>query len=83
MVRAKFTCTSNQNGQVTFVPVYDGNPESENGKFFEATPSGSISLGIVNEAASVQFVEGKEYFVDFTPAEANTASGSDGDDDGA
>lgn len=72
-VRAKFKCESNKvdgaNGsQITLAAVYDANPNSENGKFFKYTPSGQIHLGIVNEAAAVQFVEGKEYYVDFAPA---------------
>jgi len=48
--------------------VYDSNPDSENGKFFRWTPSGCITMGVVNEAASAQFVVGDEVYVDFTPA---------------
>lgn len=47
--------------------VYDGSPENK--KFFEASPSGSIDLGILNPEASKQFEIGKEYYVDFTLAE--------------
>jgi hypothetical protein len=48
--------------------VYDANPESENGRFFHASPAGSIQLSTVNKAAADQFEEGKSYYIDFTPA---------------
>jgi len=38
------------------------------GEFFQATPSGLIKLGILNEEASKQFEVGKEYFVTFEEA---------------
>lgn len=50
-------------------PVYDSNPESENGQFFAATPSGNIELATVNPAAASAFVIGKDYYIDFTAAE--------------
>ena len=40
----------------------------ENESFYRWTPGGSITLGCVNEAANRQFIEGQEYYVDFTPA---------------
>lgn len=53
-------------------PVYgNGNPEHENTKYWQYTPSGSIVLGTVNPAAWSQFEIGKEYYVDFTPAGSN------------
>lgn len=66
-VRAKFTCTANNNGQIAMQPVYTGSAENE--AFYAATPGGSISLGIVNEAAAAKFEVGKEYYVDFTAAD--------------
>ncbi len=51
---------------VELMPVY-GN-SVENKAFFASTPTGSIKLGIVNQAASDALVLGKEYYVDFTPA---------------
>ena len=51
-------------------PVYgNGDPEHENTKFWQASPSGSLELGTVNEAAAAAFQLGKEYYVDFTLAE--------------
>ncbi len=54
---------------LNFTPVYSQDPDSENKTFWEATPSGSIQLGVVNQAAWGNFEIGKEYFVDFSPAE--------------
>lgn len=52
---------------ITMYAVVDGS--EENKKFFAATPSGSINLGTINPEAAAQFEPGKEYYVDFTPAE--------------
>jgi hypothetical protein len=41
----------------------------ENKEFYKYSPSGSIELGTVNEGAAAQFEIGKEYYIDFTPAE--------------
>ena len=49
-------------------PVYDKDPESENGRFFAATPGGNINLPIVNANASKEFEVGAEYFVTFKKA---------------
>jgi hypothetical protein len=75
-VRAKFKCcdisnsssNTDENGKtVKLEPVIDGS--EENKSFFRWTPSGSISMFCVNTEANKQFEVGKEYFVDFTPAE--------------
>lgn len=53
---------------VILVPVYANNdPAHENSKFWDATPTGEIKLGIVNLEASEQFELEHEYYVDFTP----------------
>lgn len=67
-VIAKFRCQSNENGSISLWPVYDPNPESENGKFFAATPGGNIQLSVVNETAAQQFEVGQEYYVTFKKA---------------
>lgn len=54
---------------VRLQPVYgNGDPNHENTKFWNASPSGSIQLGTVNPAAWGAFELGAEYYVDFTPA---------------
>lgn len=71
-VRAKFVCSYkqiNQKGeghQINLFPVYSGSEENQ--KFFAATPGGQIQLHVVNPDATAAFEEGKEYYVDFTPA---------------
>lgn len=52
-----------------FSPVYSNNPQSENSKFWDASPSGSIQLGTVNPEAWGMFELDKEYYIDFTPAQ--------------
>lgn len=73
-VRAKFKVRTNAvqpgNGHsIVLDAVYDPDPSSENGQFFRWTPSGIITMGVVNEDAAKQFVEGDEVYVDFTPVE--------------
>ena len=68
-VRAKVTCTSKtEEGAVEFRTVMEGSKENE--QFFKYTPAGQIRLEVLNPAALDQFEQGKEYYVDFTPAEA-------------
>lgn len=50
-------------------PVYGNqDPNHENTKFWQASPSGSLMLGTINPEAAAQFELGREYYVDFTPA---------------
>lgn len=69
-VVAKFRCESKSTdgSTITLRAVYDPNPDSENGRFFSATPSGTISLNIVNKLAAEQFRVGTEYLVTFNEA---------------
>jgi hypothetical protein len=69
-VRCKFVCSFKEGQSVHFSPVYSGS--EENKKFFQATPGGQIAFYTVNQAALDQFEQGKEYYVDFTPAEGET-----------
>jgi hypothetical protein len=68
-VRAKFrvNCVvpSGNGVRIDLHPVYDSDPNSENGKFFNATPWGHITLGTMNAAAAAQFTPGAEFYVDF------------------
>lgn len=55
---------------VVMSPVYGGgDPNHENVKFWDATPSGKLELGCANLAAAEMFELGKEYYLDFTPAQ--------------
>jgi hypothetical protein len=71
-VRAKFKCevvVSRASGaEIDLTPVTNGS--DENKEFYAYTPSGSIKLSTVNAEAAKQFIPGKEYYVDFTPADA-------------
>lgn len=71
MVRAKFTVlekAESANGfRIQLIPVVSGS--EENKEFFKWTPSGSINIGTINAKAAEQFIPGKSYYVDFTPAE--------------
>lgn len=54
---------------VVMVPVYGSNdPNHENTKFWEASPSGRLELQFVNAEAVKQFEVGKDYYLDFIPA---------------
>lgn len=65
--RAKFHCNYKDGNVIHLAPVYSGSQENQ--EFFKATPGGQITLHVVNEAAAAQFVQGKEYYVDFTQVE--------------
>lgn len=74
-VRAKFVCercekttdaSNNIVVQVGMRPVY--NDSEENKRWSKWTPSGQVQLTITNPDAEHWFERGKEYYVDFTPA---------------
>jgi len=71
LIRAKFQCQKVKKesyGEVIELQaVYS--EEGDNKSWSEATPSGSVNMVISNEAAQGLFEEGKEYYLDFTPAE--------------
>ena len=52
---------------LNFTPV--SGDEGENKKFWDATPSGSLQLGVVNPETWEHFVLGTAYYLDFTPAD--------------
>lgn len=55
---------------LNFTPVYANNdPKHENSRFWDASPSGSLQLGTINPEAWSRFELGKEYYLDFVPAE--------------
>lgn len=51
-------------------PTYSTDPNSENKKFWDASPGGKFELNCVNEAAVAQLEIGKEYYIDISPADA-------------
>lgn len=54
-------------------PPYDPDPESDNGRFFAATPCINMTLHVLNLAAADAFEEGKDYYVDFSPVQVDDA----------
>jgi hypothetical protein len=70
-VRAKFRvlCVTDfgQQKRVELMPVTGGS--EENKAFWKYTPSGKIEMTIDNPPASEVFAPGKEFYVDFRPAE--------------
>lgn len=53
---------------LVFQPVYSAVEGSENKAFWDATPTGEIKLGVINQEAWQHFELNKEYYVDFSPA---------------
>lgn len=80
MVRAKFKCMKIEKQDVgydgnvkemqtvTLSPMYSTDPESENKKFWDATPQGQVQLGCINLEAAKFFELGKYYYLDFSEA---------------
>ncbi|UQN10383.1 hypothetical protein [Deinococcus sp. QL22] len=73
--RAKFFCSSvtlhssdpSHGKSVKLHPVNSGS--EENKEFWKYTPAGEITMTISNPDAAKMFEPGKEFYVDFTPAE--------------
>ena len=55
--------------RVQLSAVYDPNPESENHRYWRATPSAMVDMYIDNKEAFGAFEEGRQYTVVFTPVE--------------
>lgn len=67
----KFTYAQGEVRTVHLDPVYgNGDPNHENTKFWQASPSGSIMIGCANLKAAEAFELGAEYYVDFSKAPA-------------
>ena len=73
-VRAKMQLgykAKNPNGdtRLNFYGVYSQDPASENKAFTDATPALNVSMVIAKDKpAADMFEQGKEYYLDFTPA---------------
>lgn len=71
VVRAKFKCIQRDiYGNVKLSAVSSDDPESENKKFWDATPSGTVDMCINVEDTREFFQLGKEYYIDFTEADS-------------
>lgn len=75
MVRGKFMVTevtemhwSKDARKVVMTPQYDNSIE-EDRRYAKATPTGRIEIQIDNPAALAALPIGKQFYVDFTPAE--------------
>ena len=74
-VRAKFKCTSRTEFEggacdFKFSAVHSSDPNHENKKFWDATPSASLNMQVKNTAAQI-FKVGQEYYLDFIEADAS------------
>lgn len=74
-IKAKMKCASvlktEFGNTVKFNAVSDGSPENKT--FSNYTPSAHLEIVIDNPAAKDAFEPGKEYYLDFTPADAAPA----------
>ncbi len=75
-VRAKFYVVENkglesdpEQHNITLQAVTDSDPKSENHTFWKYTPAGQVTLYTINPGAWEQFEIGKQFYVDFTPAD--------------
>jgi hypothetical protein len=72
MVRCKMECASKIEdadgaAQVTMQVVCCGS--DENKQFFKYTPGGQLTFSTINAEAAKQIEQGKEYYIDISPAE--------------
>lgn len=54
---------------VTLYPVTATQDNPENKEFYANTPGGSINLQTINLEVVDQFVQGREFYIDFIPAD--------------
>lgn len=54
---------------VTLQPVFGGGNDDANKQWSKWTPSGELKLSITNPEIYPELVNGKVFYVDFTPAE--------------
>lgn len=77
MIRAKFSVVSviknedlvSPSEAVCLVAVYSSDPTSENYSWSKWTPAGTLNMTINNPECFGKFVQGKQYYLDFTPVE--------------
>lgn len=65
----KYKSEKREMASLEFYPVYgNGDPNHENTKFWQASPSGKLELNVVNLEAVKDLEIDNEYYVDFTKA---------------
>ena len=52
---------------VKFSPVYSADEDSENRKFWDATPTGKLELGFIKKEQGDLFDIGEEYYIEIIP----------------
>jgi hypothetical protein len=67
-VRCNITDKTDTYEALRFDAVYSSDPATENYSFSQATPALGLNMTISNPTALGQFVNGAEYYLDFTPA---------------
>lgn len=75
MIRCKFVVSSKTQHayggeELAASPVYQGEEGSENAKFWEATPSGTLELSGVKNGSLEGLKPGQEFYLDLTPIPA-------------
>lgn len=70
-VRAKFQCTTNEDGKIVLEARYDDKiPEDQ--RFAKATPSGRLEMRVDNPDAVARLTPGKSYYLDLIECEPVT-----------
>jgi hypothetical protein len=69
--RCKFKCESvsyyESGSSIILKPVIQGSLENQD--FYRYTPAGELKLELVRTEATKQFIPGREYYIDITPAD--------------
>lgn len=68
MIRAKFKVDEVADGTLRASPVVSSEPGSENSKFWDATPSGSLEVTATKAGIFSALKVGDEFYLDITPA---------------
>lgn len=66
----KFKTTLQPMFSYTMTPVYSADPQSENKRFWDATPNGKVEFSVVHECP---FQVGDEWYADFSFANRSSA----------
>ena len=68
-IRCKFKCSevklTKAGGEVILEPVTSGSPENE--EYFQFTPYGKLTFGLIKTETAQRFLPEQEYYLDITP----------------